>query len=149
MKIAICPGSFDPVTKGHVNIIERCSRLFHKVIVVVMVNHAKTTSFTMEERVQMLALSTQKLRNVEIDAYEGLVSEYDRRQGASVLVKGLRAMSDFKYEFQMAQINKSLNPHLETLFISGRTVYIFLFKCCARDCAGWRGLFQFCPGRSQ
>jgi len=135
MRIAVCPGSYDPVTKGHINIIERCSRLFDKVIVVVMVNHAKTTSFSKEQRVQMLTMSIRKLYNVEVDAYDGLVAEYARLRGASALVKGLRAMSDFEYEFQMAQVNKSLNPQLETLFINADAQYTFCSSSTVKEIA--------------
>jgi len=135
MRIAICPGSYDPVTKGHVHIIERGFRLFDRVIVVVMVNQTKTASFTMEERVKMMRLSIAHLHNVKVDAYDGLVSEYARYHNACALIKGLRAVSDFEYEFQMAQINKRLNPDLETVFINADSNYTYLSSSMVKEIA--------------
>ena len=107
MAIAICPGSFDPVTNGHLDIIHRASRLFEKVIVLVIINPDKTPLFTSEERVEMIRRSID-LPNVEVDSYRGLLADYVKRSGATVIVKGLRAVTDFEYEFQMALINKKL-----------------------------------------
>ena len=117
MAIAICPGSFDPVTNGHLDIIHRASRLFEKVIVLVIINPDKTPLFTSEERVEMIRRSID-LPNVEVDSYRGLLADYVKRSGATVIVKGLRAVTDFEYEFQMALINKKLAPFAETMFLT-------------------------------
>ena len=110
-RIAICPGSFDPVTMGHLDIIRRASVLFDKVIVLVVVNPVKNTSFTPEERVELIRKSVEGIPNVEVDLYMGLLVDYVRSKGAVAIVKGLRAMSDFEYEFQMALINKKMLPY--------------------------------------
>lgn len=127
MKIAICPGSFDPVTLGHLDIITRSSKIFDKVIVVVMKNFQKNApSFTAEERVDFLKRCTVHLSNVEIDAYSGLLADYASQHGAVAIVKGLRAVSDFEYEFQQALTNKKLNAELETVFITTSSEHMFL-----------------------
>ncbi len=127
MKIAICPGSFDPVTLGHLDIITRSAKIFDKVIVVVMKNFQKNApSFTAEERVDFLKRCTFHLSNVEIDAYSGLLADYASQRGAVAIVKGLRAVSDFEYEFQQALTNKKLNPELETVFITTSSEHMFL-----------------------
>ena len=119
MRIAVCPGSFDPVTLGHLDIIRRSSKLFDKVIVVVMVNyHKKDSSFTAEERVQLLHRCTGDIENIEIDTYNGLLADYMREKGAVAIVKGLRAVSDYEYEFQQALINKELYSGVETVFFT-------------------------------
>lgn len=125
VQTAICPGSYDPVTKGHVNIVERCAQMFGRVVVVVMHNPAKSAAFTAEERAWMLRLSTRHLPQVEVDIYGGLVADYAHTREGAVLVKGLRTPSDFEYEFQMGQINKNLNPQLETLFLNADARYAF------------------------
>ena len=117
-RIAICPGSFDPVTMGHLDIIRRASVLFDKVIVLVVVNPVKNTSFTPEERVELIRKSVEGIPNVEVDLYMGLLVDYVRSKGAVAIVKGLRAMSDFEYEFQMALINKKMLPYAETIFLT-------------------------------
>src|SRR5699024_3064150 len=111
-----CPGSFDPVTFGHIDIISRASKIFDKVIVLVSINPYKEASFTVSERVNMLKAVTEGIDNVVIDAYDGLLADYTRKQGASAIVKGLRAVSDFEYEFQMALANKKLYNDAETIF---------------------------------
>ena len=127
MRIAVCPGSFDPVTLGHLDIIRRSSKLFDKVIVVVMVNyHKKDSSFTAEERVQLLHRCTGDIENIEIDTYNGLLADYMREKGAVAIVKGLRAVSDYEYEFQQALTNKRLNPEVETIFITTSAENMFL-----------------------
>ena len=127
MKTAICPGSFDPVTVGHVDIIHRAAKLFDKVIVVVMINYHKPNSyFTASERVELLKRSLGDIKNVEIDMYSGLLAEYADKKGACAVVKGLRAVSDFEYEFQQAQMNKKLNSELETVFINTRMENMYL-----------------------
>lgn len=127
MRTVICPGSFDPVTNGHLDIIERSSRLFDKVIVVVMKNPSKTNfCFSPEERAELIRRCTKDIPNVEVDIYEGLLAEYAKKKDAVAVVKGLRAMSDFEYEFQQAQMNKKLNSELETVFINTRIENLYL-----------------------
>lgn len=127
-KIAICPGSFDPITKGHLDIIRRSTRIFDKVIVVVMSNYRKTGSslFSVEERVELIKRCTSDLENVEVDFYMGLLAEYARQKNAAVIIKGLRAVSDFEDEFQQALANKSLNPDVETVFMAASAENMFL-----------------------
>ncbi|MDD6603691.1 MAG: pantetheine-phosphate adenylyltransferase [Eubacteriales bacterium] len=126
MSIAICPGSFDPVTLGHLDIINRAAHLFDRVIVLVMSNRSKKDSlFTVEERMELLERSI-KFDNVKIDTYDGLLVNYAKEKGAVAIVKGLRAMSDFEYEFQQALTNKELNPDVETVFLTteGKNMYL-------------------------
>lgn len=146
MRIAICPGSYDPVTFGHMNIIERSAGLFDKVIVAIMVNAAKHSYFTHEERVQMVREVTGHIPNVEVLAYRGLVAELAREKEACALVKGLRAVTDFEYEFQMALINKKLNPELETMFITTDAKFMYLSSSSVREIASFGGdLKDFVP----
>ena len=148
MKIAICPGSFDPVTKGHIDILERSSQLFDKVIAVVMINPAKTPTFSTEERVEFLRKVTSHIPNVEADSYLGLVADYAKLKGAKTLIKGLRAVTDFEYEFQQALTNKKLNPELETLFMMTGQDYMYLSSTIVRQIAGFGGdISQFVPPR--
>ena len=139
MKIAICPGSFDPVTKGHVDILERSSKLFDKVIAVVLVNPSKTPTFTTEERVDLIKRVTAHIPNVEVDSYAGLVADYARIKNAHTLIKGLRAVTDFEYEFQQALINKKLNPELETLFMVTNQEHMYLSSTLVRQIAVFGG----------
>ncbi len=127
-KTAICPGSFDPVTDGHLDVIRRSARLFDRVIVVVMSNYRKqnTSSFTVEERMDLLRRCTKDLDNVEVDCDFGLLAEYARRKNADVIVKGLRAVSDFEDEFQQALTNKKLNGNVETVFMAAGAENMFL-----------------------
>lgn len=127
-KTAICPGSFDPVTIGHLDIIRRSAKLFDKVIVVVMSNYRKqnTSCFTVEERMGLLRRCTKELENVEIDCDFGLLAEYARKKNADVIVKGLRAVSDFEDEFQQALTNKKLNENVETVFMAAEADNMFL-----------------------
>lgn len=126
MKICICPGSFDPLTKGHLDIIRRCSGLFDKVIVVVMHNKQKHSTFTKVERMNFIERCTKELNNVEIDSFDGLLADYAGLKNANVIVKGLRAVSDFEYEFQQALVNKKLNNKVETLFLMSDAENMFL-----------------------
>lgn len=123
---AVCPGSFDPITVGHLDIIRRASQMFQKVIVVVMTNTSKTPSFSVEERMEMIRKTAADIPNVEVDAYGGLLADYTRKRGAKAIIKGLRAMSDFEYEFQMALTNKKLNPEAETVFLTTSSEYMYL-----------------------
>ena len=147
MKVAICPGSFDPVTHGHLDIIRRAAALFDKVIVVVMTNSAKQPLFTKEERIDLLNRSTAGLANVEIDSYGGLLAEYARQKNADVIVKGLRAMSDFEYEFQMALTNRKLNPAAETVFLTTTAEHMYLSSSLVKQVASLGGdITGFVPG---
>ncbi len=128
MKTVICPGSFDPVTVGHLDIIRRSAAMFDKVIVVAMTNYHKknTYAFTAAERVTLLERCTKDIPNVEVDAYDGLLADYARQKNAVAIVKGLRAVSDFEYEFQQALTNQKLNSDLETIFIASTAENMFL-----------------------
>ncbi len=132
MKIAICPGSFDPVTLGHKDIIERAAALFDRVIVLVMTNSEKHPLFTVEERVDLLSRCIQS-ENVEIDTYNGLLVNYAKSRNAVAIVKGLRAVSDFDYEFQQALTNKSLLPEIETVFLTAKGKNMFLSSSMVKE----------------
>lgn len=136
MSIAICPGSFDPITLGHLNIIRRASRIFDRVVVCVMFNSTKTSPmFSVEERVEMVRRTVSKYPNVTVDSSDGLLAEYARRYEGAVVVKGLRAASDFEYEFQMNLINKKINPEMETMFLTSSEKYTFLSSSIVREMA--------------
>ena len=136
MSIAICPGSFDPITLGHLNIIRRASRIFDRVVVCVMFNSTKTSPmFSVEERVDMVRRAVAKYPNVTVDSSDGLLAEYARRFDGAVVVKGLRAASDFEYEFQMNLINKKINPEMETMFLTSSEKYTFLSSSIVREMA--------------
>ena len=148
MKTAICPGSFDPVTLGHLDIISRAAKIFDRIIVAVPVNPDKRYSFSVEERIEMLqkVCAQQGPRNVEADRVEGLLADYARQKGAVVVVKGLRALTDFEYEFQQALTNKKLNPQLETMFLSTSAEYMFLSSSMVKQVAGFGGdISHFVP----
>lgn len=146
MKIAICPGSFDPVTFGHMDIITRAASLFDKVIVTVMPNAAKSPLFTLEERMDLLQRVTAGLPRVEVDCYDGLLAEYARRRQAAVIVKGLRALSDFEYEFQMALTNRKLNAEVETVFLTTRAEHMYLSSSLVKQVASLGGdISEFVP----
>ena len=133
MKIAIYPGSFDPVTSGHLNIIRRAANIFDKLIVCVMVNAGKDPMFTQDERVEMIRRVTQDLPNVEVDSSNELLAEYAKRRGGCVIVKGLRAGSDFENEFQMALINHKINPSLDTMFLTAEHQYMYLSSSTVKE----------------
>ena len=133
MKSAIYPGSFDPVTNGHLNIIRRAAKSFDRLIVCVMVNHDKRPMFTAEERVELLRRVTADIPNVEIAHSDRLLAEFARERGCGVIVKGLRAMSDFEREFQMALINRKLNPGLDTMFLTAEHQYMFLSSSIVKE----------------
>ena len=133
MKIAIYPGSFDPITSGHLNIIQRVSQMFDKLIVCVMVNSGKNPMFTQEERVELIRRVTKDLENVEVDASTELLADYAKRRGNCVIVKGLRAVSDFESEFQMALINRKINPSLDTMFLTADSQYMFLSSSVIKE----------------
>ena len=133
MKIAIYPGSFDPVTSGHLNIIQRAAKIFDKLIVCVMVNSGKNPVFTREERVDFIRRITTDLPNVEVDSSGELLAEYAKRKGGCVIIKGLRAGSDFENEFQMALINRKINPDLDTMFLTTEHQYMYLSSSIVKE----------------
>ena len=133
MKIAIYPGSFDPITSGHLNIIQRAANIFDRLIVCVMVNSAKKPMFTQHERVDMIRNVVQNIPNVEVDSSDELLAEYARKKGSCVIVKGLRAGSDFENEFQMALINHKINPDLDTMFLTSEHQYMYLSSSTVKE----------------
>jgi pantetheine-phosphate adenylyltransferase len=126
MKLAVYPGSFDPLTNGHVDIIERGTHLFDKIIVAILVNVEKAPLFTMEERVGIVREVFKGRPNVEVDTFDGLLVDYVARRNADVIVRGLRAVSDFETEFQMALMNRRLRPHIETVFMMPAEQYTYI-----------------------
>jgi len=124
--VAIYPGTFDPLTNGHVDIIARGARLFDRIIVAVLVNAEKAPLFTMPERLEIARTVFKALPNVEVDSFDGLLVDYVERRGAQVIVRGLRAVSDFEFEFQMALMNQRLNPHIETVFMMPAEQYTYI-----------------------
>lgn len=146
MRIAVCPGSFDPVTLGHVDIMTRASKLFDKVIVLVSINPNKDTSFTADERVKMLKTVSKNLDNIEIDVFNGLLADYLKQTGANAIVKGLRAVSDFEYEFQMALANKKLYADAETVFLTTSAENMYLSSSVVKQIASFGGdISHFVP----
>ena len=131
----ICPGSFDPVTLGHMDIIGRAAAMFDKVIVAVLVNSSKKPVFTAQERISLLKKALADFDNVEVQSFDGLLVDYARQVGADAVVRGLRAVSDFEYEFQMSLTNKKLYPELETIFLTTRSEYMFLSSSIVKQIA--------------
>lgn len=139
-KSVICPGSFDPVTLGHLDIISRASKMFDHVIVAVLRNSAKErSSFTVEERIELLQEATKDLGNIEVVSFDGLLAEYAKKRNVTTIVKGLRAVSDFEYEFQMALTNKMLNPDLETVFLTTSAQNMYLSSSMVKQVASLGG----------
>ncbi len=134
MRIAVCPGSFDPVTMGHIDVFERASRMSDQVIVAVLINKKKSSLFTLEERIEMLSEATAHLPNVTVDSFYGLLVDYCKEHHVNAIVKGLRAVSDFDYEFQMAQMNYRLTQ-VETCFISTNPLYSYLSSSLVKEVA--------------
>ncbi len=139
MNIAVYPGSFDPVTLGHIDIIERSCKIFDKVIVAVMYNKSKNPMFDTEERMALLVNATKHLDNVVIDTHHGLLIDYLIQRDIKVLVKGLRVISDFEAEFQMASVNRKLCSEIETVFIMTRTEYMYLSSSIVKEVASFGG----------
>lgn len=134
---AIYPGTFDPITNGHLDIIERACRLFDKVIVTIAVNSSKKPMFSEEERKEMILKTTGHLKNVEIDSFNGLLVRYAAEKKASVIVRGLRAISDFEYEFQMSLTNTKLNPEITTIFLMPNEKFSYLNSSLVRELASY------------
>lgn len=133
MKIAIYPGSFDPITSGHLNIIKRAAKIFDKLIVCVMVNSTKAPMFSRQERVDLIRLSLSGIDNVEVESSDELLAAYAKRKGSCVIIKGLRAGSDFENEFQMALINHKINPGLDTMFLTSEHQYMYLSSSTVKE----------------
>lgn len=136
---AIYPGSFDPCTNGHLDIIERSSKIFEKVIVAVLINSSKTPTFTVEERIDLLKTATEHIPNVEVVSFNGLLAQFAQDRNAKVIIKGLRAVSDFEYEFQMSLTNTKLNPNVETLFMTTKSENMYLSSSIVREVARYGG----------
>mgnify|MGYP003370043353 FL=1 len=146
MKTAICPGSFDPITLGHLDIIRRASLMFDRVIVAVLVNPGKNPSFTAEERLDMIRRVVRDLPNVDAECFDGLLADYARLKNAHAIVKGLRAVTDFEYEFQMALINRKLNPETDTVFLTTSSRYMYLSSSMVKSIACFGGdISDFVP----
>ena len=139
MKIAVYPGTFDPITNGHVDIIYRSAKLFDKIIVTVAVNTQKTPLFDLAERVEMIRQSLGNEEKIEVDQFNGLIAEYLKRVNASAMIRGLRAVSDFEYEFQMSLMNRKLNPDVETVFLTPAQEYIHLNSTIVKEVASFGG----------
>ena len=145
-KTVICPGSFDPVTLGHVDIIKRASKMFDHVIVAVLVNSSKSPSFSIDERIELLEEATKGIENVEIASFDGLLAQYCKERGVNAIVKGLRAVSDYDNEFQMAITNKKLKPDLETIFLTADADSMYLSSSMVRSVAAMGGdISNFVP----
>ena len=146
MRTAICPGSFDPVTLGHMDIIKRARKIFDHTIVAVMINPEKHTAFTVEERINLLRRCTEGMDDVEVVGFDGLLADYAKIRDAVAIVKGLRAMSDFEYEFQMTLFNKKLNEDLETVFLTTTAENMFLSSSGVKQVASFGGdISHFVP----
>lgn len=139
MTQAIYPGSFDPVTKGHLDIIIRSSKIMDRLIVAVLDNPRKVATFDIEQRVEMLKMVTKPYPNVEVDFYKGLLIDYAEQKKIDILIKGLRAISDFEFEFQMALVNQKLNPSIETLFMMTNSKYSYLSSSIVKEIAALGG----------
>ena len=139
MRIAVYPGSFDPVTLGHGDIIERTAKMFDKVIIGVLNNNVKTSLFSVKERVNMLKEVTAHLPNVEVQSFEGLLVDFLRRNDAQVIVRGLRAVTDFEYELQMAQTNRVMAPEIDTIFLTTNLKYSYLSSSIVKEIAFYDG----------
>lgn len=145
-RIAVCPGSFDPITMGHLDIITRAAAMFDKIIVVIMNNADKHCTFSPQERKEMIEKCVSNLGNVKVDFSDGLLADYAAQQKACAIIKGLRAMSDFEYEFQMALTNKKLNPGVETLFLTTSAENMYLSSSMVKQIAGMGGdITDFVP----
>lgn len=135
MRTAVYPGTFDPVTKGHIHIIERSCRLFEEVIIAISTDNYKKTLFTVDERLHMMRESIKHVKNARVEGFSGLTADYAERKGAQALIRGLRAVSDFEYELQIAMMNKHLNDKLETLFLMTSGEYSFLSSSVIKQVA--------------
>lgn len=139
MKTAVYPGSFDPVTNGHIDVIERALRIFDKIIVAVGDNPGKKPAFTTKERIEMLKESTKHLKNLEVDSFSGLLLDYAKSKGSKIIIRGLRAVSDFEFEFQRALLNRVVDGNIETIFIMTKEDYVYLNSSIVKEMAMFGG----------
>ena len=139
MRIAVYPGSFDPITNGHLDIIERASKIFDKVVVGVLRNKNKKPLFSAEERVDLIKRVTAHFGNVETESFDGLLVDFAKQHNANVIIKGLRTVNDFEYEFQMALLNKTLNDECETMFMMTNSMYSYISSSMVKELAGYKG----------
>ncbi|MDD3719218.1 MAG: pantetheine-phosphate adenylyltransferase [Actinomycetota bacterium] len=139
MTTAICPGTFDPITCGHIDVITRAYKYFDRFIVAVAVNPLKQPLFTVEERIHMLEKATKGMNGVEVSSFDTLLVDFARKTGATAIVKGLRAISDFEYEFQMSQINQAMGEEIETFFVMANPEYTFISSSAVREVASYGG----------
>lgn len=136
---AVYPGSFDPITYGHLDIIQRGTKIFDKITIAVLINISKQSLFTIEERMDLIKEATKDMKNVEVDSFDGLLVDYMERHDGNTIVKGLRAVSDFEYELQMASINRKLNSNIETFFMMTNNNYSYLSSSIVKDVAEHNG----------
>ena len=141
-KTAVYPGSFDPVTNGHLDIIKRAAKTFDKVYVAILTNSAKSPKFSMDERIDWLERATKEMTNVEIVSFSGLLVDFAKEIGANIIIKGLRAVSDFEYEFQMALTNRKLQPDIETMFLMTNGRYSYLSSSIVKEIANYGGSLE-------
>jgi pantetheine-phosphate adenylyltransferase len=139
MALALCPGSYDPPTNGHIDVIERTAKHFDGVIAAVIANPSKRSEFSVEERSEMLRAALGHVPNLQIAAFDGLLVDFARSQGVTIVVKGLRAVSDFEYELQMAQMNATLEPGLDTMFVTAKPEWAFLSSSLVKEVARFGG----------
>lgn len=146
MRIGICSGSFDPITKGHVDIIERASKLFDEIVVLILVNPNKEPTFSDHERKELIEKSISHIKNAKVDCFTGLLVDYAKKIGAVAVIRGLRAVTDFEYEFQMALINKKMYPEMETLYLNTGSEYMYLSSSIVKQVAKFNGdISSFIP----
>lgn len=138
-RIAVCPGSFDPITLGHLDIIKRGAKVFDEVIVVVLNNSSKKPLFTLEERCELISEATESIPNVRVDSFSGLLMDYAKEQNASAILRGLRAVSDFEYEMQITAMNKKLVDEIDTFFVMTNSQYSFLSSSIVKEVAKYGG----------
>ena len=143
MSTAVYPGSFDPVTNGHIDIIRRASKMFDHLIIAVLKNNTKTPLFTIEERVRMIREVTEDIQNVEVESFDGLTIEYCRMKNAQFMVRGLRAVTDFEYEIQIAQTNRVVAPDIDTIFLTTNLKYSYLSSSIVKEIASYNGDISF------
>jgi pantetheine-phosphate adenylyltransferase len=141
-KISLCPGTYDPITEGHRDIIIRCSRIFDQVIVLVSNNPKKTPLYSLKKRIEFIHKSLKEIKSVEIMSYDGLLIDIAKEKKANVIIKGLRAITDFEYEFQMAQMNKKLAPDIETFFMVSNPKYAYLSSSAVKEVASLNGCIK-------
>lgn len=146
MKTAIYPGSFDPITKGHLDVLERAASMFDKVIIAVLDNTKKKCLLTTKERVDLIKKSTSYLKNVEVDSFDGLTIEYARKKNATILIRGLRAVTDFEYEMQLSQMNSTLAPEVNTIFLITKPEFNFISSSAIKEIVMMKGeISEFVP----